>query len=188
MPDSLPRHMGLGALLKTVAESTELRTVDVKAVLDKLLAITLERYGKNLRIHMPPELLRAMRRKASPSGPWRPPHRPPRRKYIVIDNKINPPPLFRPHGPHPPSSCCAATSPLEAAPPPQTVSAACSRLGLGVGAVSASWLFRPDRVWFRGCFGPIVFGLEAASARSCLASRLLRPQQRAQCCSISREC
>ena len=71
MPDPLPRHMGLGALLKTVAESTELRTVDVKAVLDKLLAITLERCGKKLRIHMPPELLRAMRRKASPSGPWR---------------------------------------------------------------------------------------------------------------------
>ena len=71
MANPLPRHMGLGALLKTVAESTELRTVDVKAVLDKLLAITLERCGKKLRIHMPPELLRAMRRKASPSGPWR---------------------------------------------------------------------------------------------------------------------
>jgi len=102
MSEPLPRHMGLGALLKTVAESTQLRTVDVKAVLDKLLAITLERYGKKLRIHMPPELLRAMRRKASPSGPWRPPHRPPRRKYTVIDNKINPPPpppLFRPRGP-----------------------------------------------------------------------------------------
>ena len=102
MANPLPRHMGLGALLKTVAESTELRTVDVKAVLDKLLAITLERCGKKLRIHMPPELLRAMRRKASPSGIWRPPHHPPRRKYIVIDNKINPPqppPLFRPRGP-----------------------------------------------------------------------------------------
>ena len=69
MSEPLPRHMGLGALLKTVAESTELRTVDVKAVLYKLLAITLERYGKKLRIHMPPELLRAMRRKASPSPP-----------------------------------------------------------------------------------------------------------------------
>ena len=101
MPDPLPRHMGLGALLKTVAESTELRTVDVKAVLDKLQAITLERCGKKLRIHMPPELLRAMRRKASPSSPWRP-QLPPRRKYTVIDNKINPPPpppLFRPRGP-----------------------------------------------------------------------------------------
>ena len=101
MPDPLPRHMGLGALLKTVAESTELRTVDVKAVLDKLLAITLERCGKKLRIHMPPELLRAMRRQASPSGPWRL-QLPPRRKYTVIDNKINPPPpppLFRPRGP-----------------------------------------------------------------------------------------
>ena len=88
-------------MLKTVAESTELRTVDVKAVLDKLLAITLERCGKKLRIHMPPELLRAMRRQASPSGPWRP-QLPPRRKCTVIGNKINPPPpppLFRPRGP-----------------------------------------------------------------------------------------
>ena len=102
MSEPLPRHMGLGALLKTVADSTQLRAIDVKAVMDKLLAILLERYGNNLRIHMPPELLRAMRRKASPSGPWRPPHRPPRRKYTVIDNKINPPPeprLFRPSGP-----------------------------------------------------------------------------------------
>ena len=101
MSEPLPRHMGLGALLKTVAESTQLRTVDVEAVLDELLAITLERYGKKFRIHMSPELLRAMRPRA-PSGPWRPPHRPPRRKYIVIDNKIKPPPpppLFRPHGP-----------------------------------------------------------------------------------------
>ena len=102
MSEPLSRHMGLGALLKTVADSTQLRAVDVKAVLDKLLAITLERYGKKLRIHIPPELLRAMRRKASPSGPWRPPHRPPRRQYTVIDNKINPPPpppLFRHRGP-----------------------------------------------------------------------------------------
>ena len=152
MPEPFPRHMGLGALLKTVAESTQLSTVDVQAVLDKLLAITLERYGKKFRIHLPPALLRAMRFRA-PSGPRRLPHRPPRRTCTVIDNKINPPPppqLFRPPRARPPSSCFGATSPLEAAPPPQAVSTACSRLGLGVGAVSASWLLRPDRDWYRG--------------------------------------
>ena len=49
--------MGLGALLKTVAESTQLRTVDDQAVLDKV-HITLERAVQGNRIHMPQELLR----------------------------------------------------------------------------------------------------------------------------------
>ena len=101
MSEPLPRHMGLGGMLKTVAQGTGLSNVEVKAVLDKLLSITHERAAKGNRIHVPLALLRAVRGGAARSQGRRP-SRSWRRRYIVIDNKINPPPpppLFRPHGP-----------------------------------------------------------------------------------------
>ena len=61
MSEPLPRHMGLGALMKTIAESTQFTTFDVQAVLDKLLSITIARAAKGRRIHMPFALFCAMR-------------------------------------------------------------------------------------------------------------------------------
>ena len=89
MTEPLPRHYGLGGTLMTVAMSTGVRHVDVKAVLDKLLSITLERAAKGNRNHMPLALLRALRpREARSHG--RRPSRSWRRHYTVIDNKTNP--------------------------------------------------------------------------------------------------
>ena len=58
MPEPFPRHMGLGALLKTVAASTQLSSSEVKAVLDEVLSIIRERYANKFRVHLPPALLR----------------------------------------------------------------------------------------------------------------------------------
>ena len=83
-------------MLKTVAKGTGLSNVEVKAVLDNLLSITLERAAKGNRIHVPLALLRAVRGGAARSQGRRPP-RSWRRRYTVIDNKIKLPP---PHAIH----------------------------------------------------------------------------------------
>ena len=88
-------------MLKTVAKGTGLSNVEVKAVLDELLSIALERAAKGYRIHMPLALLRAVQKQQRevqgrrPSRSWR-------RRYIVIDNKIKlppPPPKPSPRAP-----------------------------------------------------------------------------------------
>ena len=56
MPEALPRDRGLGALMKTIAESTQLTTLDAQAVLDKLLSTLIVRAARGVRIHMPPGL------------------------------------------------------------------------------------------------------------------------------------
>ena len=64
-------------MLKPVAKGIGLSNVEVKAVLDKLLSITLERAAEGNRIHMPPALLRALRPREArshgrrPSRSWR---------------------------------------------------------------------------------------------------------------------
>ena len=101
MSEPLPRHMGLGGMLKTVAKGTGLSNVEVKAVLDELLSIALERAAKGNRIHVPLALLRAVRGGAARSQGRRP-SRSWRRRYIVIDNKIKlppPPPKPSPRAP-----------------------------------------------------------------------------------------
>ena len=91
MSEPLPRHMGLGGMLKTVAKGTGLSNVEVKAVLDELLSIALERAAKGNRIHVPLALLRAVRGGAARSQGRRP-SRSWRRHFTAIDNKTNPPP------------------------------------------------------------------------------------------------
>ena len=101
MSEPLPRHMGLGGMLKTVAKGTGLSNVEVKAVLDNLLSIALERAAKGNRIHVPLALLRAVRG-GSARSQGRRPSRSWRRRYIVIDNKIKlppPPPKPSPRAP-----------------------------------------------------------------------------------------
>ena len=129
MSEPLPRHMGLGGMLKAVAKGTGLSNVEVKAVLDKLLSITLERAAKGNRIHVPLALLRALRCGAARSQGRRP-SRSWRRRYIVIDNKIKLPPSPQAFASSPPPHPTCGDKPAsQAESPPQAASAACSRFG-----------------------------------------------------------